>query len=135
MYARMDQRAAKHAGLLLLVEDDLDLRDALGEILAGEGYDVVSTGDGLEALRRLQGGLEPSLILLDLILPGMNGWELLEHARGDRTLAGIPVVLMTASTEDAVPFPRAAACLIKPFDVDELIHLVGELCPARRAVE
>jgi CheY-like chemotaxis protein len=131
----MDQRATEHAGLLLLVEDDLDLREALGEILAGEGYDVVSTGDGLEALRRLQGGLEPSLILLDLILPGMNGWELLERARGDRTLAGIPVVLMTASTEDAVPFPRAAACLIKPFDVDELIHLVGELCPARRAVE
>jgi CheY-like chemotaxis protein len=131
----MDQRATEHAGLLLLVEDDLDLREALGEILAGEGYDVVSTGDGLEALRRLQGGLEPSLILLDLILPGMNGWELLEHARGDRTLARIPVVLMTASTEDAVPFPRAAACLIKPFDVDELIHLVGELCPARRAVE
>jgi len=131
----MDQRATKHAGLLLLVEDDLDLREALGEILAGEGYDVVTTGDGLEALRHLQGGLEPSLILLDLILPGMNGWELLEHARGDRTLAGIPVVLMTASTEDAVPFPRAAACLIKPFDVDELIHLVGELCPARRAVE
>lgn len=82
---------------VLLVEDDADLREALTETLRDEGYDVAAASHGLEALERLREGLLPDVILLDLMMPVMNGWEFRARQREDAGLAAIPVILLSAA--------------------------------------
>jgi len=85
---------------VLLVEDDEDTREALEEILSGEGYAVVSASDGLEALARMIGGDVPSLIVLDVMLPEMNGIEFLRARRMHPRLAATPVILLSGMGDD-----------------------------------
>ena len=81
---------------ILIVEDDSDLREALSEVLRDEGYSVESAADGREALDRLRRDLRPSLILLDLTMPVMNGWQFRAEQRRDPALSEIPVVVLSA---------------------------------------
>jgi CheY-like chemotaxis protein len=114
---------------ILVVDDNDALRENIAEALQLEGYDVAVASDGSGALARL--GEDPSFnaVLLDLVMPGMDGRELLQRIRQDPRLAGLRVVMTTGHTgpraRSGVP---ADAFLTKPFGVNELLaalHKVG----------
>src|SRR5436190_19142440 len=79
---------------VLIIEDDPDTRDALGELLSGEGYEVATAADGQEGLRRLGAPPRPCLVLLDLMLPAMDGFEFRVRQLEDPELAAIPVIVL-----------------------------------------
>ena len=106
---------------IVVVDDHAATRAVLTELFRGEGYAVVSAADGREALRYLQDGAA-SLILLDLDMPGMNGWDFLVAQNSDPRLAGIPVVVHSAQPG---PVPGAVACITKPADTAELLDVVA----------
>ena len=114
---------------ILLVEDDSGIRDSVAECLESEGYDVAPVENGREALRWLRNTARPDLIVVDLVMPVMNGAELIDELRGDMTLRDIPVVLMTAAVPTAaMPLPRANGYLSKPFDLGALLDTVLRHC-------
>ncbi len=110
---------------VLVVDDDPDIRDTLREVIEAEGFAVVCAADGERALDTLRRGLRPSLVVLDLMMPHVNGWELLATIRAERALAEVPVAVITASGSRAVP-PGATWFLQKPIDLDTLIELVKD---------
>jgi CheY-like chemotaxis protein len=81
---------------VLLVEDDLPIRDSLGEALTEEGFDVSTAGNGAEALERLRSGRRPAVIVLDLMMPVMDGWDFRQQQLDDPVLRDIPVVVVSA---------------------------------------
>jgi CheY-like chemotaxis protein len=105
---------------ILVIDDEPDVRDGLAEALRSEGYAVRTAGNGEEALRELRGGLV-GLILLDLMMPVMDGWQFRQAQKRDPRLASIPVVVVTASGAD---FRDADAVLRKPFDLADLVRVV-----------
>ena len=107
---------------ILLVEDDDLLRGAMQMVLEWEGYRVACAGDGLEALARLREGCRPSLILLDVLLPVLDGVRFRQWQRRDPGLAKIPVVVVSALV--AFDGPEAAAHVRKPFAPQELLDAV-----------
>jgi CheY-like chemotaxis protein len=119
--------SAKH---ILFVEDDSDLRPALTVLLGLKGYRVGWAGDGREALNYLRRGDWPDLILLDLALPEMDGWQFRREQCHDPALAAIPVVLVSADED----LPRSAAALgargylEKPVGLDDLVRAVRQHC-------
>ena len=111
---------------ILIVEDDADVRDTMVQVLESEGFSVCATRDGREALDVLRAGLRPGLILLDLMMPVMNGWQFRAGTERDPELASIPVVLVSAldpGTERTASI-AAAGFLHKPFDLDDLLGVV-----------
>ena len=106
---------------VLVVDDETDIRQAVAEVLADEGYQVFDAGDGAEALAKLR-AFHPSVVLLDLMMPGMNGWEFRDAQKHDPDVSEIPVVVLSAlgrvGTIDAEGFIQ------KPFDLDELLDVV-----------
>lgn len=125
-----DPRAAGEPGggraatgkCILLVEDDELLRGAMQMVLEWEGYRVVCAGDGREALDLMRGGTRPALILLDVMLPVLDGAQLREELRRDPALADVPVVVVSGL--DAADCPAAAAHVRKPFAPEELLEAV-----------
>ena len=110
---------------ILVVDDDADLRETLQLLLDDSGYGVTAVSSGQAALDRLKAGARPSLILLDLMMPEMNGWQFLERAQADAVLDGIPVVIMTAHrAADRLPAPSRQV-LHKPFDRAELLKAIA----------
>jgi CheY-like chemotaxis protein len=107
---------------VLVVDDDQDLLDVTQFVLEGEGYGVATARNGEEALVLLRAGPPPALVLLDLMMPVMNGWEFLEARARDPALQAIPVLVLTASEPEQVP--GAVGILRKPFDLDDLIGAV-----------
>src|SRR5436190_21518265 len=99
---------------VLVVEDDPAIRAAIVEILASEGVAARQAGNGREALEALAAHGAAALILLDLMMPEMDGATVLDRQRADTALAKIPVVLMTASHRGDLKHLRAAALLKKP---------------------
>jgi CheY-like chemotaxis protein len=82
---------------ILVVDDDLAVLNALTELLESEGYKVATAIDGLEALGQLRGGLRPCVIVLDLMMPVMDGWDFRHEQMKDQALRDIPVVVITAT--------------------------------------
>ena len=114
---------------VMVVDDDVDVRELLAQLLELEGYQVTTAADGREALSRLAKGPLPSTILLDLRMPGMNGWEFRAHQLANPSLASIPVIILTADrTQDANTVARlgASALFRKPLDVDALLATLGQ---------
>jgi CheY-like chemotaxis protein len=110
---------------VLLVEDDAATRDALRDILAEQHIRVWTAEDGHAALDLLRSGrATPSVIVLDLMLPRMSGWELRERLRADPALADIPVVVMTGDHHARID---AARRFEKPFDASDLVDTLFEL--------
>ena len=107
--------------IVLVVDDESDIRQALAEVLTFEGFQVVDARDGQEALDKAR-QYRPELVLLDLMMPRMNGWEFRRAQKGDRTLARIPVVVLSAFANDGNM--DAEAYIEKPFDVDQLVSAV-----------
>jgi CheY-like chemotaxis protein len=118
---------------ILVVEDDADIRSALTTILREEGYGVASAGDGREALGLLRGGARPDLILLDLMMPVMNGSDFRVAQLSDPALADIPVVVLTANGRfrDAARMLGAADAFGKPFDLDALLASIERVTQTR----
>lgn len=108
---------------VLLIEDDADTRDAMAALLTGAGLRVISSDEGRKALE-LAGATRPALVVLDLATHGMNGWEFLERRADVPALAGVPVLVVTGSTDEP---PRAAAVLRKPVDPAELLATIRTL--------
>lgn len=115
---------------ILLIEDDADLADAIAEILTMEGYRVVYASDGMAALALLADSELPGLILLDLMMPKMSGWEFREAQLRDYRIARIPVVVLSATGEPARPID-AMRILRKPVTLEALLATVKELAGAR----
>jgi CheY-like chemotaxis protein len=112
---------------ILVVDDDPDIRDALHDILADAGYDVSLANHGKMALDVLGKIDRPCLILLDMMMPEMDGAQFLHVLRQDPTAQSIPVVLCTASGRNTLP--GAQGLLKKPFELDELLATVAANCP------
>lgn len=115
-------------GCVLIIEDNHDVRVALRNSLEDEGYRVLSVTDGrraLELLERLRGQL-PELILLDLMLPVMDGWEFAERVRSSEELSHIPIAVISAF--DRQPPLGAVEYLRKPIKAEELLRLVARYC-------
>ena len=118
---------------VLIVDDDVDIRETLTEILEGRGFEIVSAANGLEALKLL-GSLAttPSAILLDLMMPIMDGYEFLEQVAKDPALAAIPVAVITAGHRvDRERLGTDTLIVPKPIDVPRLVTLLRELRSAR----
>ena len=111
---------------VLIIEDDEDIRGALSEVLLSERYVVTEAGDGLEGLRSAR-AQRPDIILLDLMMPRMDGWAFREAQRKDARLATIPIVIISACLEDQVHGLGAVAHLHKPFEVSDLLAVIGRL--------
>ncbi len=100
--------------IVLVVEDDEDIRETVAELLRAEGYSVATAGNGAEAIAYLRTNRKPCLMILDLMMPVMDGWAVLATLRDDPELApALPVVVMSA-----------AATLAKPVAVDVLLDTV-----------
>jgi CheY-like chemotaxis protein len=122
---------------VLVVEDHPDVRRTLSELLVQAGYAVTSAADGQEALTCLRTAPLPHLILLDLIMPVMDGWEFRRQQRQDPALAAIPLVVVSGG-ETAPPsagFVDAASYLLKPIDFDVLLSTIDRLCRRNRAAD
>jgi CheY-like chemotaxis protein len=115
---------------VLVVEDDRDIREAVVEVLEDEGYTVSSAGDGQEALDWLSGEeARPDLILLDLMMPVMNGFQFRKEQLERADLAAIPVVVVTADANAKIKAEglRAAAFVQKPLKIQPLLDLIQRL--------
>lgn len=113
---------------LLVVEDDGDTREMLREVLELEGYRVRAAVDGIEALERLAGPERFAAVLLDLMLPAIDGAGVLEAMASDPALCRVPVVAMSASPPQQLVFP-VAAFLRKPFELEALLERLARLTP------
>jgi DNA-binding response OmpR family regulator len=113
---------------VLVVDDDSDLRAVMSEALASEGYIVDAARNGVDALIRMREVL-PDGLVLDLMMPVMDGRSLVKAMRSERTLAGIPFLLVSAAfdLEEACRSLSPGACLSKPYDVDVLLRTIGRL--------
>jgi CheY-like chemotaxis protein len=105
---------------VLVVEDDDDIRSLLAELLEEEGYEVVSAADGRQGLERAH-EQPPHVILLDLMMPVMNGWEFREEQKRDPTIAGVPVVVVSAAARASID---ASQIIAKPFTVEDVLEAV-----------
>jgi CheY-like chemotaxis protein len=112
---------------ILVVEDDVAIRETMVELLTGEGFHVTCAANGAEALEALERGAAPSLILLDLMMPVMDGWAFRVAQQQDPRLSGIPVVVLSAGAgmEGRLSHLQPAAFLPKPFELEHLLHTVG----------
>ena len=112
----------------MVVEDNDDVREMMAVTLELEGHEVATAINGRDALNKLQHGDAPSLILLDLMMPVMNGWEFRRALENDPALNRVPVVIVSAASDDAMRRSPGAVYLAKPVDMDELLHVVGDFC-------
>lgn len=114
---------------VLVVEDDFDSREMLRILLESEGYPVLSAADGREALQQLSAA-SPCLIILDLMMPGMNGWEFRAAQTQNPALAHIPVVVVSAdgNVKDKATSLGVAGYLQKPVQFERLLDLVRQHC-------
>ena len=120
---------APHA--VLVVEDDSDIRDAVIEILEEQGYAAAGAGHGAEALAKLRSSHQTiCLILLDMMMPVMDGWSFCEEREKDPALASIPLVVVSAVAwnDPRNAAVRAVEHLRKPLDVTKLLAIVERYC-------
>ena len=116
-------------GPILLVEDDHDVRVTVRSILEDEGYEVWTATNGRSAIELLQNApLKPVLALVDLMMPIMDGWELIALLKKTGVLAELPVIVQSAFF-DRDPPSGITAFLKKPVDVDALLELVSKNSP------
>jgi CheY-like chemotaxis protein len=116
--------ASRTKGTLLLIEDAPDLQELLSEMLTAAGYRVVAASHGGEGMDRLRSGTPINLILLDLMMPVMDGWRFREEQLHDPMFASIPVVVISANAEQSGRRIDADAVIPKPVDFDQLLRAI-----------
>ena len=126
-----DDTSSPNKHRLLVVDDDRELRESLCEFLEEAGYDVDSAKNGADALEHLTAGTPPDLILLDLVMPGMNGWQFHQAQKQTPALAAIPLIVMT-SNRDVKELPSGPdAVVYKPLRLDQLLATIERNCKIR----
>ena len=118
------------APTVFIVEDDTDTREMLAKFLELEGFHVAVAANGQQALDSLREGTPASVILLDLMMPVMDGWEFRRHQVQDPQLRTIPTIVVSAAGRDRLAQVSADAYLSKPVDMDELLERVSQFCAA-----
>ena len=115
---------------ILIVDDDEDVRDAVADVLVDEGYGVTGVSSGREALQHLQDHMLPSLILLDMMMPEMDGWLLRQELKKSPELASIPIVILSGhgDVRDAALALGAVDYLRKPLRIDSLLEIAERYC-------
>jgi two-component system response regulator CpxR len=115
---------------VLVVEDHEDTRESLTLLLQAKGYSVDSAPDGREALQKLRRGGAPYLVLLDLRMPVMSGWQLRKELLADEALASLPVIVLSGEDDLAASAGAldVAAHLQKPIQLDTLYQLLEKYC-------
>lgn len=116
--------------IVLIVEDDADIREAVRDLLEDYGYTVLEAANGKEALQLLADGAHPCVILLDLMMPVMSGWEFRSLQLQRPELAAIPIIVVSAdrSTAEKAAAISAAGYLEKPIRADALMSMVSRHC-------
>jgi CheY-like chemotaxis protein len=118
---------------VMIVDDNDDIRDAIGMVLALEGYDVAGAESAAEAFRRLRAGFDACVVLLDLHMPGTDGWGFLDRMRMDPHLDDVAVVIVSG---DADKHDEAVAAgyefLLKPIRPDTLLGAIARHCRRHR---
>lgn len=119
---------------VLVVEDDAAVSHMIAQILRAEGYESTAASEGRSALAMLRSG-SFDVVILDVMLPGMDGISILKSIREEPSLNGVPVLMLSAKTDDATTWAGwRAGCdyyMTKPFDPDELLTILKRLEPAR----
>jgi CheY-like chemotaxis protein len=111
---------------VLLVEDDDELRESMRELLEGNGYTVVAASDGQEALDALARVEHLCVVLLDLLMPRMNGWDFFEKLRERPELTGVPVIVQSSAPSRAPA--GVTRVLKKPVEPELLVSVVRQYC-------
>ena len=122
-----DNQSSPTASLVAVVEDDDEIRTVLADLLGEEGYRVLPYVSADDALREMESGRRPDLILLDLMMPGMNGWQFRVEQLRRPELAEIPVIVLSADASAHAAAIDADAYVKKPIDADRLCAVVGQV--------
>jgi len=122
-----DREAAKRC-LVAIIEDDSEFRNMLRELLEEEQYRVVALANGAEALETLRGDTVPNVILLDVSMPVMDGFDFLRFRNDDPQLAQVPVVLVTNAKPHERPTIGVNDVVRKPIDIDEILFAIKRYC-------
>ncbi|HZS39767.1 MAG TPA: response regulator [Polyangia bacterium] len=120
-------RAGLHRGIVVVVDDDDDIRTTLEEFLEDTGYLVLTSRDGAEALTRMRGISGRAVAIVDLMMPNLDGWDLIAAMRADRNLSRIPVVVISARGH--APVRGANVVMPKPLVPSQLLAILNDLCP------
>lgn len=116
------------SGYILMVDDNIDILEAMQMAVEMEGYSVKTAQNGVEALALLNQGDRPSLILLDLMMPVMDGWAFAKHVEENKEFSNIPIVVVSAYT-DVGNYPRnASGTFQKPIELNNLLKTVKQYC-------
>jgi two-component system, sensor histidine kinase and response regulator len=117
---------------VLVVDDEADIRDSLQELFQDEGFAVTTAANGSEALDSLRGEQLPCVVILDLLMPGLDGNEVYETMQRDPRLAKIPVIV---STSDPSRAPSGVLIMKKPVNIVRLLGTVRQYCEPARALQ
>ncbi len=119
-----------HHHRVLVVEDDIDCRDAVTNLLESEGYAVTSAEDGQVALDRLREGLDPCVILLDLMMPVKDGWQFRAEQLRDDALAAVPVIVVSGAGRamEQAQLLGLQDYIAKPIPPERLLEMLGRYC-------
>jgi CheY-like chemotaxis protein len=123
---------------VMIVDDDPDVRESIAEVLEDSGYRPISAGNGREAMELLRAAVaKPCAILLDMMMPVMDGWQFRAQQQEDPELSSIPVVVVTAHADisEVVAQLDVAAALKKPLQLDALLQTVSRFCQAAPTAE
>jgi CheY-like chemotaxis protein len=130
----MPERVAEPADAptVLVIDDDWTVRDLMARLLEKMGYHAVLASSGEEGLR-LARQLRPSIITLDVVMPDLSGWDVLDQLKADSQLASIPVIMVTIVDQEALGLARGASThLVKPIDRDQLSLALEKHCARPR---
>lgn len=123
-----ERRASPEDCPVLIVEDDADLREMMAQLLTLEGFAAATVSNGREALAYLRTNAAPDVILLDLMMPVMDGWEFRREQQRHREMAEVPVIVLSALDQARAADVAADAFLKKPLDFDRLLELIRQYC-------
>ena len=118
----------KESHKILVVDDDADIREVLREVLTESGHDVMTAANGLEALHILRQGWGPCMVLLDLMMPVMDGYHFLAERKNDPALASIPITVITAGRQVDMERLDDATLVAKPIRLPALMSLIEKTC-------
>lgn len=110
---------------VLIVDDDVEVLEGLSELLTSRGYEVQAAANGAEAINQLEGSERPCAIIVDLLMPGLVGQELIEYLAGTPRLEEVPLAIVSGSPELAPPGHKV---FTKPIDVPALLEFVEHRC-------
>jgi CheY-like chemotaxis protein len=119
---------SKNGCKVLIVDDDKDNRGLLAELLESAGYFVCAAENGAHAVATLQAGLDPDLVLTDLMMPVMSGWDLCETLKKTPAWRSVPIIVLCGMAAEQRGKLQVDDAFEKPVDVNKLLQRIGELC-------